>query len=111
VPAPVFQEVPVIITGINVAETTFQHAEVHEPERPFWICGVDGLDWPCPARRQAMLESWEPTTLAIVMAGYFVQACAELSSGDVGEIHRRFLGWVRDAERSTSVDDRPTATG
>jgi hypothetical protein len=70
-----------------------------------------GDEWPCHARRQTMLAINEPTTLAIVMASYFAEACGELSHGEVSVIHRRFLGWIRDADQRPVSDDRTPTRG
>jgi hypothetical protein len=96
-----------MIAGINVPTTNLRH----EPLRPSWDCLTCGDAWPCKVARHRMLDSYTTVALALTMAAYFTDACAELATGDVGELHRRFLGWVRDAEQPREPAFRPPTFG
>lgn len=73
----------------------------HTPMRPSWRCVGCGLPWPCHTRRLQLLAEFEraPRSLYLLMAGYQNEAAAELPSA-AGELHARFLAWVRAAEHA-----------
>lgn len=67
----------------------------HHPIRPIWTCVVCGDPWPCQLAREWMLRTYTLVPRSLTMASYFTQACEELTTLGVGEIHGRFLGWIR----------------
>jgi hypothetical protein len=81
-------------SGMNIGDLV-GNPPAHEPLRPSWKCAADGADWPCVEAREHMLTAWTPVPRALTMATYFTQACEDLSTAPAGEIHRRFLGWIR----------------
>jgi hypothetical protein len=66
----------------------------HWPDRPTWRCRTCGEPWPCePARTE--LQTWPLLERTGVMGELFVAACSELRGWQAGELHDRFLGWLR----------------
>ncbi|WP_319956145.1 hypothetical protein [Micromonospora yasonensis] len=85
----------------------------HGPVMPIWSCGGCDLPWPCPTRRRELRAEYAdaPVSLALYLGSYLVQATEDMPWTPAGVLHRRFLGWVREADRSTpAVQQRSTAT-
>ncbi|GAA1820759.1 flavin reductase [Planosporangium flavigriseum] len=62
--------------------------------RPAWTCAACGMDWPCPTKRSQLAAEYDRarTSLALVMAGYFVEAAEDLPLRGCGEMYIRFAG-------------------
>ena len=71
---------------------------LHLPVRPAWTCAACGQAWPCPTRKRQLLAEYEGArvSLALYLAGFFVEACGDLPAAVAGTLHHRFLGWTRD---------------
>ncbi|MET8231183.1 hypothetical protein ABZS77_10960 [Micromonospora sp. NPDC005298] len=85
----------------------------HGPVVPVWSCGGCDLPWPCPTRRRELRAEYSdaPVSLALYLGSYLVQATEDLPWTSAGVLHRRFLGWTREADPSTpAVQQRSTAT-
>jgi hypothetical protein len=85
----------------------------HGPVLPLWTCGGCGAPWPCATRKQELQAEFEDATvsLALYMGAYLVSAAEDLVWIPAGYLHRRFLGWTREADRITpAVQQRSTAT-
>ncbi|MGC1209863.1 MAG: hypothetical protein WA890_01135 [Micromonospora sp.] len=85
----------------------------HGPVLPIWSCGGCGLPWPCPTRKRELRAEYAdaPVSLALYLGSYLVQATENMPWTPAGVLHRRFLGWIRQVERSTpAVQQRSTAT-
>lgn len=69
----------------------------HLPDRPAWTCGGCGQEWPCEPARRHFLANYEDSSvsLSLVMASHFAEACRDLPHARAGELHYRFLGWIR----------------
>ncbi|WP_431926637.1 flavin reductase [Micromonospora wenchangensis] len=69
----------------------------HHPVPPAWTCGGCGADWPCrPGRRQLLAEYREGrVALALYLAAQLAAAGRDLARLPAGELHHRFLGWIR----------------
>nr|WP_091193146.1 hypothetical protein [Micromonospora narathiwatensis] len=74
----------------------------HGPVMPIWSCGGCGLPWPCPVRKRELRAAYSdaPVSLALYLASYLVQATEDMPWAPAGVLHRRFLGWTREAARS-----------
>jgi hypothetical protein len=70
---------------------------LHQPVRPMWTCSSCGRDWPCPSQRGQLLAEYEgaTTSLGLMMSEYLQDAAQDLPTAYAGELHRRFLGWIR----------------
>ncbi|MGC5022190.1 hypothetical protein [Micromonospora sp. DT47] len=85
----------------------------HGPVMPIWSCGGCDLPWPCSTRRRELRAEYAdaPVSLALYLGSYLVQAAEDMPWTPAGALHRRFLGWTREAERSKpAVQQRSTAT-
>ncbi|MFJ6199798.1 hypothetical protein [Micromonospora sp. NPDC092111] len=85
----------------------------HGPIMPIWTCGGCDLPWPCPTRKRQLRAEYggAPVSLALYLGAYLVQAAEDMPWTRAGALHHRFLGWTRDANRSTPVvQQRSTAT-
>ena len=84
----------------------------HGPITPIWICGGCGMPWPCPTRRRQLQAEYAdaPVSLALYLGAYLVQAAQDMPWTPAGVLHRRFLGWTREARATTPVQQRSTAT-
>ncbi|MEV1158750.1 hypothetical protein AB0J27_25500 [Micromonospora chokoriensis] len=73
---------------------------VHGPVMPVWSCGGCGLPWPCTTRKRELRAEYAdaPVSLALYLGSYLVQATEDMPWTPAGVLHRRFLGWTRDAE-------------
>lgn len=73
----------------------------HGPLRPAWTCIGCGQPWPCHTRRAELLAEFDsaPVTLALVLAGYLVEACEDLPYEPAGPLYDRFVGWMRPMRR------------
>ncbi|MFE9193495.1 hypothetical protein ACFYL6_28245 [Micromonospora sp. NPDC007208] len=86
---------------------------VHGPVMPIWSCGGCGLPWPCPTRKRELRAEYAdaPVLLALYLGSYLVQATEDMPWTSAGVLHRRFLGWTRQAELSKpAVQQSSTAT-
>jgi hypothetical protein len=70
---------------------------IHQPIRPLWTCGGCGADWPCPTRQRELLAEFgdDAASLGLYLGALFVTAVTDLPDSRSGDLHRRFLGWVR----------------
>ncbi|MDH6461683.1 hypothetical protein M2302_001858 [Micromonospora sp. A200] len=85
----------------------------HGPVMPIWSCGGCDLPWPCPTRKRELRAEYAdaPVSLALYLGSYLVQAAEDMPCMPAGALHHRFLGWTREADRSTpAVQQRSTAT-
>ena len=85
----------------------------HGPVMPIWSCGGCDLPWPCPTRKRELRAEYAdaPVSLALYLGSYLVQAAEDMPCMPAGALHHRFLGWTREADRSTpAVQQRRTAT-
>ncbi|MFU8874652.1 hypothetical protein [Micromonospora sp. SL4-19] len=74
----------------------------HGPVMPIWSCGGCDLPWPCPTRKQELRAEYvdAPVSLTLYLGSHLVQATEDMPCTPAGVLHRRFLGWTREAERS-----------
>jgi hypothetical protein len=85
----------------------------HGPVMPVGSCGGCDLPWPCPTRKQELRAEYTdaPVSLALYLGSYLVQATEDMPWTPAGVLHRRFLGWAREVDRSMpAVQQRSTAT-
>ncbi|SCG44414.1 hypothetical protein [Micromonospora inositola] len=85
----------------------------HGPVMPIWSCGGCDLPWPCPTRKRELRAEYAdaPVSLALYLGSYLVQAAEDMAWMPAGALHRRFLGWTREANRTKqAVQQRSTAT-
>ncbi|WP_446213432.1 hypothetical protein [Micromonospora sp. IBSANI012] len=85
----------------------------HGPVMPIWSCGGCNAPWPCPTRRRELRAEFAdaPVSLALYLGAYLVQAAEDLTWVPAGTLHRRFLGWTREADGTApAVQQRSTAT-
>lgn len=70
--------------------------------RPSWMCTADGKPWPCYRSRTDMLAQYrgQLVSLAMVMGSAFVECCQDLRNHPAGDLHDRFLGWIRERPRT-----------
>ncbi|WFE98856.1 hypothetical protein [Micromonospora sp. WMMD964] len=82
---------------------------VHGPVMPMWSCGGCGLPWPCKTRKRELRAEYAdaPVSLALYLGSYLVQATEDMHWTPAGVLHRRFLGWSRDAELPNPVVQQP----
>ncbi len=66
----------------------------HYPDRPDWVCRVDGLPWPCETARAELTESLSPNYRVLFMAGFYRDAAIELPA--YIDLYARFIGWIND---------------
>jgi hypothetical protein len=68
--------------------------------RPQWICAGCAQDWPCPTRRGQLTAEYDRARvcLSLVMTSHFVEASVDLRDVPAGELHLRFLGWLRSTQ-------------
>ncbi|MEH1012184.1 hypothetical protein V6U90_03530 [Micromonospora sp. CPCC 206060] len=68
----------------------------HLAARPAWTCTGCGAPWPCPVRRARLLTEYADSrlTLLVYLAGYLLDAAADLRHLPADELYARFLGWV-----------------
>jgi hypothetical protein len=69
----------------------------HWPMRPSWVCRWCSDPWPCPSARAYLLRSFHDATvsLSLSMAQHLHDAMRERPSEPSGDMHSRFLGWIR----------------
>ncbi|MGC9669039.1 flavin reductase [Planosporangium sp. 12N6] len=69
----------------------------HQPVRGSWICIGCASPWPCPTRRRQLLAQYTgaPVSLALVLGAALVEACGDLAHVPAGDLHARFVGWLR----------------
>ncbi|MEU5789693.1 hypothetical protein ABZ754_18410 [Micromonospora purpureochromogenes] len=67
----------------------------HEPVSPSWHCRDCGRDWPCPSRRQILLDEYrqQSTNLRVYLAACLTSATQDLAANPA-DLRNRFLGWV-----------------
>ena len=75
--------------------------EPHLPTQPTWRCSRCGAPWPCPAACTDLRAEFAGHTvsLAMYLGRCLVDASADLPDLPAGDLHRRFIGWLR-AERN-----------
>ncbi|MBO4204736.1 flavin reductase [Micromonospora echinofusca] len=68
----------------------------HLAARPAWTCTGCGEPWPCPARRARLSTEYADSRLSLLvyLAGYLLDAAADLRHLPADELYARFLGWV-----------------
>ncbi len=74
---------------------------VHVPATPTWDCTGCREPWPCSNRRTRLLAQYDGArmSLYLTMAMKLCDAAGDLREVPAGELHDRFLGWVRRAYR------------
>jgi hypothetical protein len=79
----------------------------HVPVRPSWTCGGCVSAWPCETRRVELLAEYTdaPVSLALHLSACLVDATGDLPHALAGDLHARFIGWLRLVE----ADDRGDA--
>ena len=85
----------------------------HGPVPPLWTCGGCAAPWPCSTRKRELRAEYAdaPVSLTLYLGSYFVCAAEDLHWVPAGALHRRFLGWIREADQATpAVQQRSTAT-
>jgi hypothetical protein len=70
----------------------------HIPDRPLWLCEVDGMDWPCKDARRELLEEFrdDRAGLGVYLTGLLYWAAWDLDGTDDATAERlftRFLRW------------------
>ncbi|MBQ0993038.1 hypothetical protein [Micromonospora sp. H61] len=86
---------------------------VHGLVMPIWSCGGCGLPWPCATRKRELRAEYAdaPVSLALYLGSYLVQATEDMPWTPAGVLHRRFLGWTREADQAVpAVQQLSTAT-
>jgi len=70
---------------------------VHDPVRPDWNCVGCGHPWPCPTRQRQLVAEFAqaPASLYSLMLTRFAEAAIDLPYAHTGDLHRRFVGWLR----------------
>ncbi|SCL19715.1 hypothetical protein GA0070624_1823 [Micromonospora rhizosphaerae] len=83
----------------------------HAPVPPLWNCAGCGVGWPCPTRRRELRAEFEdaPVSLALYMSSHFVRAAEDLVGVPAGQLHQRFVGWVRGDEQVHQHTERHLA--
>ncbi|WFE63296.1 hypothetical protein [Micromonospora sp. WMMD714] len=69
----------------------------HVPARPGWQCTGCGEPWPCRVRRDRLLSEYadDRAALGVYLGLQLVEALTDLSRQPAGDLHTRFLGWLR----------------
>ncbi|MBM7083320.1 MULTISPECIES: hypothetical protein [Micromonospora] len=69
----------------------------HVPARPSWQCTGCGEPWPCRVRRDRLLGEYadDRAALGVYLGLQLVEALTDLSRQPAGDLHTRFLGWLR----------------
>ncbi len=80
----------------------------HYPDRPDWVCRVDGLPWPCETARAELTESLSPTYRARYMGGFYADAATELPASV--NLWERFYGWINDPSPQDAPGDQRQAS-
>lgn len=72
----------------------------HRPVSGSWECVGCGSAWPCRTRRLQLRAEFDGTrvSLSIYMSRFFVAAAQDLPYVPSGQLHHRFLGWIRHPE-------------
>jgi hypothetical protein len=78
---------------------------MHLPDRPSWNCVACERPWPCGPAREHLASTMTPTRLAAYAVAQMGAAAADLPGVPPAKLHRRFLGWMRVAEKRS--DARP----
>jgi hypothetical protein len=70
---------------------------VHLPARPSWICQACGAPWPCRSRQGELVAEFDGArvSLALFLAGCFVEAARDQPQITAGQLYLRFIGWTR----------------
>jgi hypothetical protein len=72
----------------------------HRPVARNWDCAGCGAAWPCRTRRLELRAEFDGTrvSLSIYMSRFFIAAAQDLPYIASGQLHHRFLGWIRHPE-------------
>ncbi|QGN45999.1 hypothetical protein GKC29_03460 [Micromonospora sp. WMMC415] len=78
----------------------------HVPVRPDWCCAGCGQAWPCPDRRQRLLDRYarDRPALGVYLGMQLADAVSDLRHLPVEALYARFLGWLRDGDGAVSTD-------
>ncbi|GAA0900009.1 hypothetical protein GCM10009557_76110 [Virgisporangium ochraceum] len=70
----------------------------HTPRRPDWVCRDCGEPWPCPTRRDMLLDEMRVNPLAVVLylAACFEEASSSLDDPTGDAVYSRMFGWIGD---------------
>ncbi|MFE9203207.1 hypothetical protein [Micromonospora sp. NPDC007230] len=71
------------------------------------------MPWPYPTGKRELRAEYDdaPVSLALYLGSYLVQATEDMPWTPAGVLHRRFVGWTREAARLTPAgQQRSTAT-
>jgi hypothetical protein len=77
---------------------------LHQPMRPSWDCSACAAPWPCQSKRGQLLAQYTgaQVSLGLLMGVQMCDASRELTQLRAGELHQRFLGWIRTGRRNAS---------
>jgi hypothetical protein len=69
----------------------------HNASRPSWKCTGCGDPWPCTSRQRQLLAEYDRSPVALILYAnaLFLSACVDMPYAPAGELHARFLGWIR----------------
>lgn len=69
----------------------------HLPIQPSWRCHSCGMAWPCPAACAQLRTEFadDLVALAMYLARCMIDAAGDRVDLPAGDLHRRFLGWIR----------------
>lgn len=75
---------------------------LHDPTRPGWTCEGCSAPWPCHTRQHQLAAEFDGklAQLAAYMGQCLAQACADRPFDRAGDLHTRFLGWIRAPHHS-----------
>lgn len=76
----------------------------HQLRRPAWTCSACMQPWPCPTRRDQLLDDYSGSLreLRNLMAGFISDALADLddpAAPELEELTRQLLGWLPPRRR------------
>ena len=78
----------------------------HLPTQPSWRCATCGYAWPCPTAHDQLRAEFggEIVSLAMYLGRCMVDAAVDLPELAPGDLHRRFLGWLRPFRHDSGPD-------
>lgn len=68
----------------------------HTPRRPDWVCRDCDQPWPCPTRKDMLIEECreQPVAVVLYLAGCYQEASTHLVDLAPDDIYTRMLGWL-----------------
>ncbi|MEH1100411.1 hypothetical protein [Micromonospora sp. CPCC 205561] len=78
------------------AETAASPMDEHAPLTPGWTCGTCGAAWPCPDKRNRLLEEYQldRAMLSVYLGACLAAAAQDLQASPGTSLHDRFIGWM-----------------